>query len=293
MDRPALYVVATPIGNLGDISPRALETLRQADLIAAEDTRVTRKLTTHFGIHTPLTSCHQHNEKQKSDQLADQILEKGLACALVTDAGTPAISDPGTYLVRACAEREIPVIAVPGPTAMAAAVSVSGFDLTEFTFYGFLPREKKALSEKLNSMRGSQGAVVHESPFRVIALMEAIAQALPESRVSASCDLSKLHEKTIRGTPEQVLSALRANEKAEKGEYCLVLDLRAALPAQSEKPETQLDPGQRLLAAMLDGKTLREAREELTEAGLRKNEVYAASLRVRRFLEEQSQEEED
>ena len=146
-----LYVVATPIGNLGDMSPRAVETLKNVQLIAAEDTRVTMKLTSHFDIHTPLTSCHRHNEAGKAQEIVSRMLEEGIDVALVTDAGTPGVSDPGMILTRLCAEAGIPVVAVPGPTALAAALSVSGFDVTEFTFYGFLPREKKPLEEKLKS----------------------------------------------------------------------------------------------------------------------------------------------
>ena len=191
-----LYVVATPIGNLGDMSPRAVETLKKVGLIAAEDTRVTMKLTAHFDIHTPLVSCHQHNERDKSQSIVERMLSEDMDVALVTDAGTPAISDPGTFLVRRCAEAGIPVMAVAGPSAMAAAMSVSGFDCTEFTFYGFLPRQKNELREKLKDMaRCSACAIVHESPYRVRELTETIAETLPEARVSASCDLTKLHEK--------------------------------------------------------------------------------------------------
>ena len=281
-----LYVVATPIGNLGDMSPRAVETLRSVQLIAAEDTRVTMKLTSHFDIHTPLTSCHRHNEAGKAQEIVRRMLDEGIDVALVTDAGTPGVSDPGMILTRLCAEAGIPVVAVPGPTALAAALSVSGFDVTEFTFYGFLPREKKPLEEKLRSMIGQQAAVIHESPFRVIALMEAVARVLPEAKVSASCDLSKLHELTLRGTPAQVLEQLKANEKAEKGEYCIVLDLRGVPVPEPEAPAAELTPELRLVGLMLEGLPLREARERLQAEGLRKNELYAAALRVKELIGE-------
>lgn len=288
-----LYVVATPIGNLGDMSPRAVETLRRAALIAAEDTRVTRKLLTHFDIHTPLTSCHEHNERGKAVQIVSRMLEEQIDVALVTDAGTPAISDPGTFLVRECAEKGIPVCAVPGPTAMASAVSVSGFDFSEFTFYGFLPREKGALVTKLRSMAGTQGAVIHESPHRVVKLMETISEVLPEAMVSASCDLTKLHELTLRGTAGEVLQMLRTNEKTEKGEYCLVLDLRKTAKSSENCQNREILPELTILAAMMDGKDLRQAREDAVSAGCRKNEAYEASLRVRRFLETISQDGDD
>ena len=282
-----LYVVATPIGNLGDMSPRAVETLRNVQLIAAEDTRVTMKLTSHFDIHTPLTSCHRHNEAGKAQEIVNRMLTENIDVALVTDAGTPGVSDPGMILTRLCAEAGIPVIAVPGPTALAAALSVSGFDVTEFTFYGFLPREKKPLEEKLRSMIGGQAAVIHESPFRVIALMEAVERVLPEARVSASCDLSKLHELTLRGTPAEVLTALRANEKAERGEYCIVLDLRNVPAPEEDAAPAELTPELRLLSLMLTGLSLREAREQLQAQGLRKNELYAAALKVKEMIENQ------
>ncbi|MBQ8080320.1 MAG: 16S rRNA (cytidine(1402)-2'-O)-methyltransferase, partial [Clostridia bacterium] len=280
-----LYVVATPIGNLGDMSPRAVETLKSVALIAAEDTRVTMKLTAHFDIHTPLTSCHQHNEHGKAEQIVARMLAEGIDVALVTDAGTPAISDPGTYLVRLCAESGIPIAAVPGPTAMASAVSVSGFDFKEFTFYGFLPREKKELTEKLRSMIGTEAAVIHESPFRVIKLMETIRDTLPGVLVSASCDLTKLHELTLRGTADEVLNQLYANEKAEKGEYCIVLDLRGVSGETQAAPPAELSPELRLLQLLLtrEASDLRDAREKLISDGIRKNEAYAASLKVKEF----------
>ncbi len=279
-----LYVVATPIGNLSDMSPRAIETLKSVALIAAEDTRVTMKLTSRFDIHTPLTSCHQHNEHGKAEQIVQRMLEEQIDVALVTDAGTPAISDPGTHLVHLCAEAGIPVLAVPGPTAMASAVSVSGYDFTEFTFFGFLPREKKLLREKLRSMIGLQAAVIHESPFRIVELMETVAETLPGVLVSASCDLTKLHELTIRGTANEVLQMLRANEKSDKGEYCVVLDLRGVQKPE-EKPVNAASLEARLIEKMMAGQTLRDAMHSLTDEGEKKNAVYAASLRVREFLE--------
>lgn len=280
-----LYVVATPIGNLSDMTPRAIETLKSVSLIAAEDTRVTRKLTTHFGIDTPLISCHQHNERTRGAEIAERMLQEDIDVAVVTDAGTPAISDPGVEIVKAAAERGVPIVAVAGPTAMAAAVSVSGFDFSSFTFYGFLPRQGAELKEKLLEIgRKSEGAVFHESPHRVKALVKAIGETLPGTLLSVSCDLTKLHELTLRGAPEDILAALEANEKSEKGEYCLVADLRAVrLP--EEKPAAASSLEARLLEQMLSGLSLRDAMAALTDAGEKKNAVYAASLRVKAFLE--------
>ena len=281
-----LYVVATPIGNLGDMSPRAVETLKSVGLIAAEDTRVTRKLTTHFGIETPLISCHQHNERGRGAEIVGRMLREDIDVAVVTDAGTPAISDPGTELVRLAAEAGIPVVAVAGPTALAAAVSVSGFDFSSFTFYGFLPRQANELKEKLTDIgRKSEGAVFHESPHRIKALVAAIGETLPGAVLSVSCDLTKLHELTLRGAPEEILSALDANEKSEKGEYCVVADLRnVQLP--EEKPVVQASLEARLFDQRLAGVSLRDAMAALIAQGEKKNAVYAASLRVKDLLEE-------
>lgn len=284
---PTLYVVATPIGNLQDMSPRAIETLRQVALIAAEDTRVTMKLCQVFDIHTPLTACHQHNEDSKSVYLAEKMLAEGIDVALTTDAGTPCVSDPGYALVNAALERGVSVVPVPGCCAGVSALSVSGFDAREWAFYGFLPREKKELREKLKDMaKGVKVAIVHESPYRVVELMDTLADTLPDCRVSASCDLTKLHEKTIRGTAAEVLAALQANPKAEKGEYCLVLDFHDVLLPEEKAPVAPSTLESRLVDVMLSGADLREAQQALMDEGEKKNAVKAAALRLKKLLSE-------
>ena len=284
---PRLYVVATPIGNLNDMTPRALETLTSVGLIAAEDTRVTRALLNHFGIDTPTVSNHQHNEEHRASSLIERMLEENIDMAVVTDAGTPCISDPGSVLVREAAAAGIEVLAIPGPTAMASALSVSGFDTREFAFYGFLPRAKKELREKLLAMKrsGVPVGVVHESPHRVIDLVEVIADTLPGCRVSASCDLTKLYEKTIRGTADEVLEMLESNAKAEKGEYCLVLDMsEVSLPEEEEKTSASLEA--QLFEELLNGFDLRQAAMTLTERGYKRNDVYKARTNVQNFLDD-------
>lgn len=286
-----LYVVATPIGNLGDMSPRAVEVLKSVALIAAEDTRMTMKLTQRFGIETPLTSCHRHNEQGKAEGIVRRMLEEGIDVAVVTDAGTPAISDPGTILVRQAAEAGIEVVAVPGPSAMAAAMSVSGIDVTEFTFLGFLPREKKDLQAALRSAaQRTQAGIVHESPYRVLDFMRVLADTLPQAYVSVSCDLSKLHELTLRGPVAEVLACMEANEKTEKGEYCIVIDFRA-VPREEPKAESTLCLEARLLELLLQGADMRDASRRLVEEGEKKNAVYAAALRLKGMLREDEQEE--
>jgi len=289
---PTLYIVATPIGNLGDLSTRAVQTLRDCALIAAEDTRVTRKLLTRFDIATRMVSNHRHNEAARTTELVDRMLAEDLAVALVTDAGTPCISDPGYLLVKACAEAGIDVLAVPGPSAMAAALSVSGFDCREFAFYGFLPRAAGPLRKKLLAIASSHVpvAVLYESPHRVQALLEAIVEALPMARVCVCCDLTKRYECTLRGETVQVLSALRANPDAQKGEYCVVLDLHDVAPPPACAPAPAISLEARLLEHMLSGLTLREAEAAFRSAGERRNELYKASVRVREFLAHRKEE---
>lgn len=291
---PRLFIVATPIGNLSDISARALQTLRDCDLIAAEDTRVTRALLNHFEINTPCVSNHQHNEENRAAPIVARMLEEDLDVALVTDAGTPCISDPGSFLAKEAAAAGIEVLAVPGPTAMASALSVSGFDTREFAFYGFLPRQKQELSEKLLQIArtGVPIAVAHESPHRVIDLVSVICETLPGCRISASCDLTKLHEKTIRGTAEEVLAMLRANEKAEKGEYCLVLDLHD-VHVEERKAACDTSLEARIFELLMAGRDMREAGDALMQQGEKRNDVYRARTAVQKFLEELWEDDDD
>lgn len=282
---PTLYVVATPIGNLGDMTPRAIETLKSVSLIAAEDTRVTQKLLNAFDIHTPLTSCHEHNERGKSGYIVEKMLKENIDAAVTTDAGTPCISDPGSALVAEAVRAGIEVVAVPGPTAMASALSVSGFEVSEFTFFGFLPRQKSELKDKLLDMaRRSKLAVAHESPHRVKELLTAVAQVLPHTLVSASCDLTKKYELTLRGAIDEVLGQLEANPKAEKGEYCLVFQWDERDIPQPEAPKSELSLEARVFDGLARGLTLRESMEELVAGGERKNAVKAAGLRVKSIM---------
>lgn len=283
---PTLYVVATPIGNLGDMTPRAIETLKNVSLIAAEDTRVTQKLLSAFDIHTPLTSCHEHNERSKAVQIVERMLAEGIDVAVTTDAGTPCISDPGSILTAEAIKAGVEVLAVPGPTAMASALSVSGLDVTEFTFFGFLPRQKNELKEKLLDMaRRSKVGVVHESPHRIIDLLQAVQEVLPNTLVSASCDLTKKYEKTVRGTVSAVLAELEANPKAEKGEYCIAFQWAAEDIPQPEKAKSELSLEAQLFDGLVRGLSMRDAVDELVAKGERKNAVKAASLNVKNMLE--------
>ena len=276
---PKLYVVATPIGNLEDLSPRARRVLEEVSAIAAEDTRTTRNL----GVRTSCVSSHRHNEEHRCGEIISRMLEQDEDWAVVSDAGTPAISDPGSFLVDAAHEAGVEVLAVPGPCAMAAALSVSGFDTREFAFYGFLPRKDGDLKKRLREIAatGIGVAVLYESPHRVIHLMQAVCETLPGARASVSCDLTKKFEKTIRGTAEEVLAALQDNEKTEKGEYVIVVDLHGVtLAEEAEMP--RLSPAAALLARMLE--TGEDARTASAALPLSRNDRYRAVLEVDRFL---------
>ncbi|MBQ3270134.1 MAG: 16S rRNA (cytidine(1402)-2'-O)-methyltransferase [Clostridia bacterium] len=285
---PKLYVVATPIGNLNDLTPRMREALENADLITAEDTRVTMKLLNQFGLKKPMTSCHRHNEEGKAPQLVERMVAEDMTVALTCDAGTPGISDPGHALVRACWEADVPVEPVCGPSAVVTALSVSGFDAREFAFYGFLPREKKALSDKLDAIRraGVPVFVLYESPHRIVELVAAIAEKWPDCLLCVCSDLTKKFERLYRGTAPRVLAMLSENPSVEKGEYCLAADISMLPPpdAPAQRPEAAAF----MLARMLDGQDLRDAAEAALAAGYARNAVYRAKLKIAELFEDEA-----
>jgi 16S rRNA (cytidine1402-2'-O)-methyltransferase len=214
----ALFLVATPIGNLGDISARAIDTLRNADVIACEDTRQSLKLLSHFGIQKPLTSYHDFNEREKAIELAGRI-ESGENVALVSDAGTPAISDPGFRLVRLCRERGIRVIAIPGANAAITALSASGLPSDQFLFVGFLPPRKTARREHLESLRTFRGTLIfYEGPHRILAALEDMQEIFGDREACIGRELTKLHEEYLFGK----LSDLRQRTR-ELGEFVVVV----------------------------------------------------------------------
>ncbi len=274
-----LFVVATPVGNLQDMSTRALDTLKSVGLILAEDTRVTRKLLNAFAITTPLESYHQHNEHLKASQVVERMQKEGLDVALVSDAGTPAVSDPGAIMVAMAHTAGIKVISIPGPSAVVLALSKSGFTQGEFTFYGFLPRKKGELLEKLRSMQGkAQLAVLYESPHRVLDLLNAILEVYPQCRVSVSRELTKLHEQTKNGYIHEVLKAFQADEGLLRGEFALVLEVPQLLE-QEDSHDVGLEA--LLVDLLAKGHSFRDARAALIKKGHRKNAVYAAGLALK------------
>ena len=285
---PKLFVVATPIGNLNDLTPRMREAIESADLIAAEDTRVTMKLLNHWDVKKNLISCHRHNEEDKAPQIVERMLAENLTVALTCDAGTPGISDPGHLLVRACWEAGIPVEPVSGPSAVVTALSASGFDVREFAFYGFLPREKKFLREKLTAIRraGVGVCVLYESPHRICELVKQICEDWPGCMLCVCSDLTKKFERIYRGEARQVLEMLEGNPSVEKGEYCIVADLSPLPPMEEKKPP--LDATVLMLVAILnDDCSIAEAAQAALDAGCPRNEVYRAKLRIQEMFEEE------
>ena len=280
-----LYVMATPIGNLEDISERARRILSECDLIAAEDTRVTQKLLNRLGLRKPALSCHRHNEGDRAGDIIRRMREEDISVVLVSDAGTPCISDPGSVLVDAAWEAGIRVVPVPGASAASAAVSACGFNAAEFAFYGFLPREKKDIVSALNRIRASRVpvAVLYESPHRVVFLAGIIAGMWPQCRLCVCCDMTKYYEKIVRGTAPEVLAMLEGNENVEKGEYCLVLDM--SLVPEPEEKKGDRSAEEYILSLMLDGTGRKEAARRASQAGYARNEIYRANIRIRDMLE--------
>lgn len=271
-----LYLVATPIGNLGDFSPRGVETLERADFIAAEDTRVSMKLLNHFGIKKPLVSYHEHNRASAGQTILARLLA-GETCALVTDAGTPAISDPGEDLVRLCGENNISVEAIPGCCAAICALAVSGLPTGRFTFEGFLPANKKERRTALLRLQGEERTMVfHEAPHKLRATLSDMAEILGDRPVALCRELTKLHEETLRTTLSAAV-ALYA-EREPRGEYVLVV--AGARPM--EEPAVTLEEGvSRVQRLREDGIKMKEAvRSVAGQTALNKNELYDAVLKA-------------
>jgi 16S rRNA (cytidine1402-2'-O)-methyltransferase len=227
-----LYIVATPIGNLEDITLRAIRTLKEADLIAAEDTRHTQVLLKHFAINTPLTSYHEHNERTKTGQLVAR-LERGESIALVSDAGTPAISDPGYRLVVDAVRGGIRVVPIPGPSALIAALSAGGLPTDGFSFRGFLPSRKQERRSKLQELRGERHSIVaYETPHRLKESLDDIREILGDRRMVLAREVTKLHEEFLRGRISEVIGEL--SQRVVRGEITLVIEGGSDVNAASE-----------------------------------------------------------
>lgn len=283
MSDSVLYLVATPIGNLGDLSPRAREVLSSVDFIAAEDTRVSQKLLTACGLpRKPMISYYEHNRRARGEEVLAKLLA-GESCALVTDAGTPAVSDPGEDLVALCAEHNVPVVPVPGCCAAVCALAASGLPTGRWCFEGFLSVNKKARREHLDALQGEKRTMIfYEAPHKLCATLRDLAEAFGGARrISLSRELTKLHEETLRMTLAEAVDHF--DQTPPRGEFVLIVE------GAPDEPETEQDEQARLAAAadavrhrMADGQTQKDAVKAVSaETGVKKNALY------RYVLEEQ------
>lgn len=267
-----LYVVGTPIGNLGDMSPRAVETLENVDFIAAEDTRVTLKLLNHFGIKKPMVSYFEHNKHQRGEIICRRILS-GENCAIVTDAGMPCISDPGELLVKQCEEYGIEVKAVPGPSAVISALAISGLPTGRFTFEGFLSVNKKSRMEHLESVKNETRTMIfYEAPHKLNATLRDMLGAFGNRSMAIVRELTKIHEEVIRTTLEKAVE--RYSEAPLKGEIVLVID--GAKPVDNNKVYTEEEAADLAIAlAAEEDVSLSEASKKAAkETGIKKGIIY-------------------
>lgn len=270
-----LYLVPTPIGNLGDISQRCRETLENADFIAAEDTRVSLKLLNHLGIKKSLVSYYEHNKAFKGDRIVERILS-GETCALVSDAGSPAISDPGEDLVKQCWEAGITVCAIPGPCAAITALSISGQSTGRFCFEGFLSTAKKSRQEHLESLvREQRTMIFYEAPHKLVnTLTDMVAVFGPDRPISLCRELTKLHEEVLRTTLGQALH--QYTETPPKGEFVLIV---SGAPKEEKPVSSPQDAAARVARLMAEGLSRKDAvKQTAKELDLPKNTVYEASL---------------
>lgn len=281
-----LYIVGTPIGNLSDMSERAIQTLENVDYVACEDTRVSINLLRHFGINKKLVSYHKFNEKGKSNSIIDD-LKSGVSVALVSDAGCPCISDPGSILVNEAILNGIEVIAIPGPSAVITSLMVSGMDTTSFTFYGFLERENKKITESLEKIKNDSSniAVIYESPKRIIKTLEKIKEVLDNPKVCLCNDLTKKFEKKYYGLVSDVIDELNNNPNHELGEYVLLIEKNVV----DKENKNAFDVG--IEGLIVDEMikyncTMKDAVKTVSEKyHYNKNIVYDASLKVKKLFD--------
>ncbi len=267
-----LYVVGTPIGNLSDLSPHAISVLGNVDFIAAEDTRVTLKLLTHFGIKKPLISYFEHNKRERGEIVLARI-EGGENCALVSDAGMPAISDPGEMLVRQAHERGVPVVAVPGPSAVVTALAVSGLPTGRFTFEGFLSVNKKSRREHLEEVRNEHRTMVfYEAPHKLLTTLQDMLDAWGDRHLALVRELTKVHEEVRRTTLSEAVNFY--TENPPRGEFVLVI---AGAPEEKAAVDSLEDALSLARSFIADGNSASAAaKEAAAQTGRRKNEIYKA-----------------
>lgn len=265
-----LTLVGTPIGNLSDLSPRAVEALSACDFIAAEDTRVTLRLLNHFGIKKPLVSYYEQNKRQRGQQICERLLagENGV---LVSDAGMPAISDPGEDLVALCAERGVPVTVVPGPTAMATALAIAGLPTGRFTFEGFLSINKRSRRQHLQELQSERRTMVfYEAPHKLPATLADLLDTLGDRRIALVRELTKIHEEVIRTTLSEAVA--RYQQEPPRGEFVLVIEGARPVTEETVTPAQAADLARELVSG---GLSLSEAaRQAASQTGLKKGDIY-------------------
>ena len=266
-----LYVVGTPIGNLGDISPRALKCLEDCDFIAAEDTRVTIRLLNHFNIKKPLISYHEHNRFERGGYIAERLLN-GESCALVTDAGMPAISDPGFDLVKLCGESGVKVSCVPGPSALASALAISGIEAGRFSFEGFLTQNKPKRREHLSEMKNEKKTMIlYEAPHKLSATLRDLAGTLGDRNIALVKELTKIYEGVERTSLFE--AAAKYEEQKPRGEYVIIIE---AAPKESPEEEHTLDEAVKTARELMDAGLAASAaaKQAAGLTGYKKGDIY-------------------
>lgn len=272
-----LYLTGTPIGNLGDLTPRAAETFEKVDFIAAEDTRVSVKLLNHLGIKKPLVSYYEHNRAESGEKIISRLLA-GENCALVSDAGMPAISDPGEDLVRLCAEKGIEVVVIPGPSAVVCAVALSGLATGRFTFEGFLSTAKKSRYEHLEELKDEKRTMVfYEAPHKLKNTLSDMLKYFGDRQIAICREITKLHEETLRFTLSEAIAYY--DEVNPKGEFVLVISGKP----EDDTPEVTLDDGVKLVLSRYEnGESLKSAAKAVAaETGLSKNDLYDMAVKMK------------
>ncbi|MBQ4100493.1 MAG: 16S rRNA (cytidine(1402)-2'-O)-methyltransferase [Oscillospiraceae bacterium] len=269
-----LYVVGTPIGNLGDMSPRAIETLSQVDFIAAEDTRVTLKLLNRFEIKTPMISYFEHNIRQRSQYIIDR-LQSGENCAIVTDAGMPCISDPGEDLVMLCAENDIPVLVVPGPSAVISALAVSGLSTSRFSFEGFLSVNRRSRFEHLNEVKNYKNTLIfYEAPHKLLTTLKDMLEVFGDRKISLARELTKIHEEIKRTTLSSAVEYY--TENSPKGEFVLIIE--GYVPDETE--QISFDEAVLMVKNLVkNGASISDAAKQIAkETGFKKGDLYKSAI---------------
>ena len=279
-----LYIVATPIGNLGDITFRALEVLKSVDLILCEDTRQTIKILNHFDFKNKLISYHKFNENEKSDEIVKELVS-GKNIALVSDAGTPLISDPGYPLVLKAREAGVAVLGVPGASAVITALSISGMETTNFSFLGFLSKDNSKFNDELELIDNSliNTFVIYESPKRLVSLVKKLDERFSNSKIFIASDLTKLHERSFYGNTHEVLTIIQNDSNIEKGEYVIIF--------QKENINKEVEEDYSLEAKLVDAifknnLDMKDAINLLSQRkDIKKNDLYKASLNLKEFFD--------